>query len=334
MTPLTPSNCDLRDFAFMPLDVVRLRDSDLSALSSGDEFRAAVLLWCASWHQTPAASLPDDDKVLSQLAGYGRVVKEWKTVRDGALRGWIKCSDGRLYHPVVAEKANESWRAKLKQRWTTECARIKKYNQRHGTEHPYPELDTYLSGSESPNCPQGHGDIVPEDTPPMSPQSPSGNTIQGTGIGTGRVLKTNSSDNDDVLVKGESSPSSRPVDPITTRAIELTTLLRPRGASLQHADPNVRRWAADGITDADALRALEIAQDNRAKTGSTQPISSGYLTPIIAEIAGGQIVKPFTRTPHGSAGNVNRQEAQEQRNRDALKDWTPPESTGDRYATE
>ncbi|WP_236577873.1 YdaU family protein [Burkholderia glumae] len=62
----------------MPLDVVRLRDSDIAALSSADEFRSAVMLWCASWHQVPAASLPDDDRVLAQLAGYGRVVTEWK----------------------------------------------------------------------------------------------------------------------------------------------------------------------------------------------------------------------------------------------------------------
>jgi hypothetical protein len=30
MTPLTPSDCDLRDFQSMPLDVARLRDSDLA----------------------------------------------------------------------------------------------------------------------------------------------------------------------------------------------------------------------------------------------------------------------------------------------------------------
>ena len=26
-----------------------------------------MLLWCASWHQVPAASLPDDDIVLARL---------------------------------------------------------------------------------------------------------------------------------------------------------------------------------------------------------------------------------------------------------------------------
>jgi hypothetical protein len=92
----------------MPLDVVRLRDSDLTVLASGDAFRAAVLLWCASWHQVPAASLPTDDRLLASLAGYGRDMKGWSQVREDALRGFVECSDGRLYHPVVAEKALEA----------------------------------------------------------------------------------------------------------------------------------------------------------------------------------------------------------------------------------
>lgn len=107
--PLLSDEVDLRDFPFMPLDVVRLRDSDLAARSTAEEFRAAVFLWCASWHQIPAASLPDDDNVLARLAGFGRGVKDWMKHRKGALRGWMKCSDGRLYHPVVSEKANEAW---------------------------------------------------------------------------------------------------------------------------------------------------------------------------------------------------------------------------------
>jgi hypothetical protein len=129
-TPLTPSECDLRDFPFMPLDVVRLRDSDISALSNGDEFRCAVLLWCASWHQVPAASLPDDDKILCQLAGFGRVVKEWQKVREGSLRGWVKCSDSRLYHPVVAEKAIEAWNSRVKYREAKEQDRQRKAEER------------------------------------------------------------------------------------------------------------------------------------------------------------------------------------------------------------
>lgn len=111
--PLVPAEVDLRDFAFMPLDVVRLRDSGLTAKATGDEFRAAVLLWCASWHQVPAASLPDDDDELANICGYSRARREWAKVRGGAMRGWVACDDGRLYHAAVAGKALEAWIEKL-----------------------------------------------------------------------------------------------------------------------------------------------------------------------------------------------------------------------------
>ena len=113
---------DLRDFQFMPLDVQRLRDSDLAALASGDEFRAAVLLWCAAWHQVPAGSLPADDKMLAHLAGYGRDIEAWVAVREMALHGFEDGEDGRLYHHVICEKAGESWGKKRAQRQRTAAA--------------------------------------------------------------------------------------------------------------------------------------------------------------------------------------------------------------------
>ena len=111
--PLTPADCDLRGLPFMPLDVVRLLDSDFFALSTPAEFKAGVSLWCKSWLQVPAASLPDDDRILAHLSGAGGA---WKKMKSGAMRGWRLCSDGRWYHPTVAEKANEAWRHRLSQR--------------------------------------------------------------------------------------------------------------------------------------------------------------------------------------------------------------------------
>lgn len=120
--PLTPPELDLRDFSYMPLDVVRLRDSELAVVSSGEAFRAAVILWCASWHQVPAASLPNDDKLLASLAGFGKDVKGWRKLRDDAMRGFVKCSDGRWYHPVIAEKAIEAGTKRRNQRGQTAAA--------------------------------------------------------------------------------------------------------------------------------------------------------------------------------------------------------------------
>lgn len=130
--PLTAPDCDLRDFAFMPLDATRLLDSDLFALATGDEFKAALALWLKSWLQVPAASLPDDDRVLAHLSGAG---PRWKKIKDMALRGFVKCADGRLYHPVVAEKANEAWLKKQSYR-----SRSKKGNdKRWGSQKDNPQ---------------------------------------------------------------------------------------------------------------------------------------------------------------------------------------------------
>ncbi len=121
--PLVSVEIDLRGYPYMPLDVVRLRDSWIARRMNGEVFRAAVLSWCVSWHQVPAGSLPDDDEELCSLLGYGRALKEWRGLRDGgALHGWVKCSDGRLYHPVVVEKAIEGWEKKRKQRGRTKAA--------------------------------------------------------------------------------------------------------------------------------------------------------------------------------------------------------------------
>ena len=133
--PLTPRDCDLRGMPFMPLDIVRLFDSDLYALSTGDEFKASLSLWGRSFLQVPAASLPDDDRILAHLSGAGL---GWKKVKGMALRGWIKCSDGRLYHPVVAEKAKEAWEARLGRRARTEAARQARQAARGGSDNPPP----------------------------------------------------------------------------------------------------------------------------------------------------------------------------------------------------
>ena len=113
IAPLVPPECDLRGLPFIPLDTVRLLDSDLFALSTGDEFKAAVALWCKSWVQVPASSVPNDDRVLAHLSGAG---SRWKKVKAMVMRGWVLCSDGRWYHPVVAEKALEAWAHRQAQR--------------------------------------------------------------------------------------------------------------------------------------------------------------------------------------------------------------------------
>ena len=122
--PLTPSAGDLRNFPFTPIFRARLFGSSFHARTSDSEWRAGVTLWLKSWDQVPAGSLPDDDIDLCRLAELGRDLKTWSEVKPGAMRGWIKCSDGRWYHPVVAEGVNEALEGKKAQRLRTLKARI------------------------------------------------------------------------------------------------------------------------------------------------------------------------------------------------------------------
>ncbi|MFW2080669.1 DUF1376 domain-containing protein [Acinetobacter guillouiae] len=145
--PLVLENVDLRDFEYMPLDVVRFRDSDFTALVEAEAFRAGFLLMCASWHQVPAGSIPNDDRVLSNLAGFGRVVKEWEKFKEEAMHGWILCDDNRYYHPVVSEKALESWKSKREYSYKKFSDRIRKANKQL-PEHQQitiPSFDVWVS---------------------------------------------------------------------------------------------------------------------------------------------------------------------------------------------
>lgn len=122
--PMTPAGCVLQDFPHTPIYRARLFGSSFHARATDGEWRAGVTLWLKSWDQVPAGSLPDDDIELCRLAELARDLKTWKKVKAGALRGWVLCSDSRLYHPVVAEGVNNAIEAKTAQRDKTLKARI------------------------------------------------------------------------------------------------------------------------------------------------------------------------------------------------------------------
>lgn len=191
--PLTPAEADLQDFPFMPLHVARLRDSDLAAEEEPETCWYAVLLWGAAWHQLPAGSLPDNDTVLMRLVGLGRDLKTWKKHRAGALRGFVKCSDGRLYHPVVAEQVADAWESKLRQRHRTYCAAVRKHNSRHDTDQrDTPDFETWLSQGQPAQVTRENADVT-RDTPQLSRVTGGKNECdiasKGQGQGQGQGIK-------------------------------------------------------------------------------------------------------------------------------------------------
>ncbi|HEX8214976.1 MAG TPA: hypothetical protein VF582_05835 [Allosphingosinicella sp.] len=190
--PPTSADADLRDFQFMPLDVVRFAQSDLVALEEPAAVVAAILLWCASWHNVPAGSLTDDDRSLARLAGYGRAVPAFLKIKPGALRGWHKCSDGRLYHPVVAEKVEHSWTGKLRQRHRTYGAAIRKHNERHSQDQrETPSFEQWLEAGRPSNVTRDNKEVTRDGgvtkanvTPVSRPKSLQGR-VKGEGEGEG-----------------------------------------------------------------------------------------------------------------------------------------------------
>jgi hypothetical protein len=154
---------------FYPVDLVRLFDSDLYALSTGEEFKAAFTLWGRAFLQAPAGSLPKQDKILAHLSNTGN---RWRNVKSMALRGWIECADGRLYHPVVAEKVKEAWAARQAQRSRTEAARAARARLRQTTETCTTENVTTsvtetVTGSKGQG--QGQGQLEKKKTTPQPP---------------------------------------------------------------------------------------------------------------------------------------------------------------------
>lgn len=111
--PLVPSEVDLRDFRYMLIDVRWVLDSESFWRLSDTEFRTAFLLIGASWHQKPAASIPDDDRYNANLIGFP--LRKFRAAKEAALAEWVTCSDGRLYHPVIAPRALAAWAIKLRQ---------------------------------------------------------------------------------------------------------------------------------------------------------------------------------------------------------------------------
>lgn len=127
--PFVPPTVDLKTFRYTPIFRSRLFGSTFHAIVSDAGWRAGVTLWLKSWDQVPAGSLPSDEVQLCRLAELGKDVKVWRKVAKDALHGWQECSDGRLYHKVVAEVVMEAWNLKQEQRDRTEKARATRLSQ-------------------------------------------------------------------------------------------------------------------------------------------------------------------------------------------------------------
>ena len=270
--PLVPAEVDLTDFGFMPLQVNTLLKSTLWIKARKDPrvAHAAVSLWCEAWHQVPAGSLPDDDEVLCALAQCPD--DEWPRVRDLALKHFVRCSDGRLYHRVVAVKAIEAWASKVAQRNRTKAAT----EARKAT----PRQRDVERDDKPPRKRRVQRDVARNDNVKIDrdgERDDTRNVHQGTGTGTGTISSSTAAENSPNAVA-----TGNP-DGGGGRSKEISDGLGQLGVSISASDPTLRRWADEGITDEQLIDAVEEAKGYR--NGSRQPIGAAYLDRIVRNAA-------------------------------------------------
>lgn len=225
--PFVPPDVDLRDFPYMPLDIARLFGSAFHAQATDSEWRAGVTLWLKSWHQVPAASLPSDDVSLARLAELGRDLKGWRRIREGALHGWTACSDGRLYHRTVAEKALQAWQSKCARRDRTRKAREVLLLQRQ-------------SQTEIGSVTDQKSSVTNGSTEPVTGS-------KGEGEGKRRDKTSNSSSNGSMP---RDPPNARPADHVPAAAALAVIAEFDASVARHWGEAQRRPWPAanDGVT--------------------------------------------------------------------------------------
>ncbi|WP_186257812.1 DUF1376 domain-containing protein [Burkholderia gladioli] len=293
--PLTPADCNLRDFPFMPIEVKRLLTSETWVLGNGDERAAAITLWLESWHQIPAASLPADDRMLGHLSQ----AKSWRRVKEHVLRGWVKCADGRLYHPVAAEKVLEAWLSKLTsslsgsvgnaKRWgieidtvavraqVVEAARLLKDVAPQSEWLRKKQVKDIVSESArdpGPIAPRSPDESPPDSPPESPPESPPDRKREGEGEGD--VNDKHSGGGTAQAVTREDAPNAA--------AAAFVEILRSSGVPVADADDRIAAWPGRGFTPDDLRIAVATGRKRREDEKSDQPLNVGLLDRLLGDV--------------------------------------------------
>lgn len=139
--PMVPADVDLRGLEYMPLLGAKLFSSDFNLDATDAEFRRALVLWWAAWNQQPAASLPSSERQQAKLAGFeDEKSPNWRKVRGRVLHGFVLCSDGRLYHPILAKQALIAWERRVEDRAEREGGAARKRAEREERSQMFEQL--------------------------------------------------------------------------------------------------------------------------------------------------------------------------------------------------
>jgi hypothetical protein len=149
-SPFNSPDCVLHGMPCILMNAQHIRDSTLENEPLGLALRAQAV----SWHQEPAGSLPGTERHLARALGFGTDARSLRRlIKAGALRDWVMCNDGRLYHAEVCAKARAAREMRLRQVAQTEAAR----KARHAEAPQAPPAEP-----TQPAAPP-----VPDDVPPI-----------------------------------------------------------------------------------------------------------------------------------------------------------------------
>lgn len=161
--PLVDDDVGMDGNDWFPLYYDRLLGSRFWRGASDLARARSVMLWAHAYKETPPASLPNDDVDLADMAGFGTgsdAVAAFLKHKAEILTPWILCSDGRLYHPTLAEVVAESWAKMNKQR---QAAATRKRRSRANLRAKVTGDGGFGAAKSEP---------VTRDTPPMSRVTP------------------------------------------------------------------------------------------------------------------------------------------------------------------
>ena len=177
--PMIPQYVDLGGLECVMIKKT-IRDSDFVATKSPEVIGLALLLWVAAWDQVPSGSLPSDDRALASLAGFGRTeraVADFRKIKDDVLYGWVACSDGRYYHPIMSEVVMSAWHGhtltryrKLQNRYAKRSGKVGCPTYKDWVEAGYPDDLTAITG-EMPAS-RGRPKKSVEPVEPVEPDQP------------------------------------------------------------------------------------------------------------------------------------------------------------------
>jgi len=103
VAPEPPYPADTEANGYKPMvDWQRIKSSKSWRLCPPELRNALLRLWLESWNEVPAGSWEDDDELIAAAIDVTPVTL--RKHRVTLLRGWVRHSDGRLYHKFITEQ--------------------------------------------------------------------------------------------------------------------------------------------------------------------------------------------------------------------------------------